>query len=155
MSKKEFMNLVIRKALDGVRKWQAPFGACIVKNGEVLACEHNAVWSSIDATAHAKVVAIREACKKLKSIDLSGCEIYCTCEPCPMCFSACHWAKITKILYGASISDTKKAGFNELEISCIQMKHQGNCRVEIEAGLMRQECLNIFREWKKNQGKGY
>lgn len=71
----------------------------------------------------------------------------------PNVFQRLPLVKITKILYGASISDTKKAGFNELEISCIQMKHQGNCRVEIEAGLMRQECLNIFREWKKNQEK--
>ena len=94
----KFMRLAIAKAREGIKKGQAPFGACIVKNGKVIACSHNIVWESLDITAHAEINAIRTTCKKLKSVDLSGCTIYSTCEPCPMCFSACHWGRISRIV---------------------------------------------------------
>ena len=103
----KFMRLAINKAKQGIKQGQTPFGACISKDGEVISCVHNIVWESLDITAHAEISAIREACKKLNTVDLSGCVIYSTCEPCPMCFSACHWAKISKIVYGAQIEDAK------------------------------------------------
>ena len=116
------MNLAIRKAFDGIQKGQTPFGACIVLNDETLSCSHNMVWAANDITAHAEVCAIREACRKTHSIDLNGADIYSTCEPCPMCFSACHWAKIKTIYYAATIEDASKHGFNELSISNESMK---------------------------------
>ena len=115
-----YMRLAIQKAREGVAAGQTPFGACIVTaGGEVAACEHNVVWRTTDITAHGEVNAIRVACRSLGTIDLSGCTIYSTTEPCPMCFSAIHWAKIAGIVFGASISDAQAAGFNELAISMI------------------------------------
>ena len=111
------MELAIAKTREGIRHGQTPFGACIVKKGRVIACSHNEVWKNTDITAHAEVAAIRVACRKLGTIDLSGCTIYSTCEPCPMCFSAIHWAGIGKIVYGAGIADAAECGFGELEIS--------------------------------------
>ena len=149
MLDKKFMQYAIDKAYEGVKSGQTPFGACIVKNGEVVSCEHNIVWSSTDITAHAEITAIRAACKKLKSIDLSGCTIYSTCEPCPMCFSAIHWAKIKKIIYGTEIKDAQKAGFNELAISNEKMKDFGKSNVGIIKNFMYEENLKLFNDWVK------
>ena len=139
----------------GRRNGQTPFGACIVKNGKIVACTHNKVWSNTDITAHAEITAIRAACKKLKSIDLSGCTIYSTTEPCPMCFSACHWARIDKIVYGASISDAKKAGFNELQISDAHLKKEGKLSVKLEGAFLKKENQALFRKWCAMKHKGY
>ena len=150
---KKFMRLAIAKAKQGVKRGQTPFGACIVKNGEVAALAHNRVWKNTDITAHAEIEAIRLACKKLKTIDLSGCTIYSTCEPCPMCFAACHWAKIDRIICGAKISDAKKFGFNELAISNRQMKRQGNSRIKITSGFLRKENSALFKFWNNQTNK--
>ncbi len=143
-SHKKFMRLAIKKATEGIKKGQTPFGACIVKNNKVIACAHNAVWNNTDITAHAEIQAIRLACKKLKTIDLSKCTIYSTCEPCPMCFAACHWAKVKTIVFGASITNAKKAGFNELCISTFIMKEKGGSCVGIIKGILKNECLKLF-----------
>ena len=111
------MKKAIQKGYQGLEKGQTPFGACIVKEGKMISCAHNRVWEKMDITAHAEMEAIRMACKKLKSIHLSGCIIYSTCEPCPMCFAACHWAKISEIVYGTGIQDAQRIGFNELTVS--------------------------------------
>ena len=95
----KFMRLAIDKARRGIKNGQTPFGVCISKDAEVISCVHNIVWESMDITAHAEIHAIREACKKLNTVDLSGCVIYSTCEPCPICLSACHWANISTIVY--------------------------------------------------------
>ncbi|RMF64870.1 MAG: nucleoside deaminase [Calditrichaeota bacterium] len=147
MTDEEFMRMAIEKAREGVRNGQTPFGACIVKNGEVITCVHNVVWATTDITAHAEVHAIREACRKLHTIDLSGCTIYSTCEPCPMCFSACHWARISRIVYGARIEDAQNGGFNELAISNSKMKEMGNSPVEIVGDFLREENRALFEEW--------
>ena len=145
---KRFMLNAIEKAKEGIKNGQTPFGACIVKENYIVACCHNQVWSGCDITAHAEVVAIREACKKLKSISLEGTVIYSTCEPCPMCFSACHWAKIDKIIFGASIKDARKAGFNELEISNKNMKISGVSPIIIEPHFLQEECIGLFEIWR-------
>ncbi|MBD2040654.1 nucleoside deaminase [Microcoleus sp. FACHB-672] len=156
MTDEKFMKMAIEKAKEGLTKGPTPFGACIVKDGEVISCVHNIVWQSTDITAHAEINAIREACKKLNTIDLSGCVIYSTCEPCPMCFSACHWANISKIVYGTSIEDAQNAGFRELSISNQQMKQLGNSSIEIQGNFMKEENLEIFKEWKESKsGKLY
>ncbi len=143
----KFMRLATNKAKEGIKRGQTPFGACIAKDGEVISCVHNIVWEGVDITAHAEISAIREACKKLNTVDLSGCVIYSTCEPCPMCFSACHWARISKIVYGAQIEDAKKLGFNELTISNKELKKAGNCPIEIVGDILREENLELFKLW--------
>jgi tRNA(Arg) A34 adenosine deaminase TadA len=147
MSDRKFMLLAVEKAAQGVRSGQTPFGACIVRKGKIISCAHNVVWKTTDITAHAEIQAIREACRRLKTVDLSGCVIYSTCEPCPMCFSACHWAKISKIVYGTSIADAKSAGFNELSVSNFRMKRLGKSPLEIRGGFMRRENLALFEAW--------
>lgn len=143
-----FMRLAIGAAQRGVQAGQTPFGATIVKNGRVICSVHNVVWKTLDITAHAEVHAIRTACRKLKTADLSGCIIYSTCEPCPMCFSACHWARISKIYYGARIEDAQAAGFNELTISNEQMRLQGGSPIEVIGDFLRDEAVELFRFWQ-------
>jgi guanine deaminase len=149
----EFMFLAIEKAREGIGNGQTPFGACIVKDGQVISCVHNTVWETTDVTAHAEIHAIREACRKLDGINLSGCVIYSTCEPCPMCFSACHWARIDKIVYGTRIEEAEKAGFSEITISDGDMKKLCKSPVEIVGGVLEEECRELFRMWSKRKDK--
>ena len=149
----KFMRLAIIKAQQGIENGQTPFGACIAKDGEVVSCAHNAVWEGTDITAHAEIHAIREACKKLHTVDLSGCVIYSTCEPCPMCFSACHWAKISTIVYGARIGDARKLGFSELTISNEQMKQLGSSPVALIGNILREENMGLFKLWSEQESK--
>lgn len=143
----KFMQAAIEKAREGVYKGQTPFGACIVKESQIICTAHNIVWDTCDITAHAEINAIRQACKKLNSVNLSGCTIYSTCEPCPMCFSAIHWAGIKKIVYGANISDAKNFGFSELTINNFQMKDLGQSHIKIIPDFMRDENVRLFQEW--------
>jgi tRNA(Arg) A34 adenosine deaminase TadA len=139
-----FMRMAIRKAMEGVREGGSPFGACVVRGTEVVACVHNVVWQSMDITAHAEVHALRMACRELDTIDLTGCTIYATTEPCPMCFSAIHWARCGRIVFGTSIADARALGFHELTISNEQMKQLGGAEVQVEGGFLRDECLAVF-----------
>ena len=149
-----FMRMAIEKAREGIKKDQSPFGACIVGNNEkVVSIAHNEVWQTTDSTAHAEVQAIRYACKKLKTINLSGCSLYSTCEPCPMCFSAIHWARIDTIYFGVHIEDAQKTGFNELSISNESMKSMSGSTIKIYSGLRADEVKNLFAEWMKNSNK--
>ena len=149
----KFMRLAIEKAKEGIIKGQTPFGVCISKEGEVISCVHNIVWESTDITSHAEIHAIREACKKLNTVDLTGCVIYSTCEPCPMCFSACHWARISKIIYGTRIEDAKKLGFSELTISNEKMKQLGNSSIKIVGNILRDENFELFKLWSEQENK--
>ena len=150
MTKKDekFMREAIKIAEKGIQNSQAPFGALIVKNGKVIVRGHNQVWKDTDITAHGEVVAIRKANKKLKSIKLKGCTIYSTTEPCPMCFSAAHWAGVDRIVYGASIADVKRLGFGELAISDKKMKRFGHSKVRITGGVLAKECREQLKRWK-------
>ncbi len=148
-----FMRLAIAKALEGIAKGQSPFGACIVRDGAAISCEHNAVWQSTDITAHAEVRAIRAACAALATIDLSGCVIYATCEPCPMCFGACHWAKLARIAYGARIEDARQLGFSELTIPNEKMRRLGHSPIAVAGGVLREENLALFRAWAKRKDR--
>lgn len=111
---KEFLQLAIDTALDNIKSNNGgPFGAVIVKDGVLIAKSPNTVTTSNDPTVHAEINAIRLACKELKTFELSGCEIYSSCEPCPMCLSAIYWARISKVYYAADRFDAKKAGFDD------------------------------------------
>jgi guanine deaminase len=148
-----FMRMAIEKCREGIANGQSPFGACIVKNGKVIALEHNVVWRTTDITAHAEVTSIRAACKRIGDIDLTDAVIYSTTEPCPMCFSASHWARIGTIVYGASIADAAKAGFNELQVSNEDLKRIGGTSVTIIPDFMRDVCVKLFDEWLAQPGK--
>lgn len=150
---KQFMELAIEKAREGMNHGQTPFGACIVKDGNVVSVSHNEVWKTTDITAHAEVQAIRKACQKLGTIDLSGCTLYSSCEPCPMCFSAIHWAKIDTVYFGARIADAERGGFNELSISNEQMKEMGGSPLQIKAEFMSEEAKKVFDEWVRKIDK--
>ncbi len=142
-----FMNKAIREARKNfVRPDGGPFGACIVKDGRIVAAARNTVLRN-DATCHAEINAIRRASRKLGTFDLTGCEIYSTTEPCPMCFGAIHWARIGTAYYGAGIRDAAKAGFHELRISNAQMKALGRSKIRLVPGFMRAECLELFDSW--------
>jgi guanine deaminase len=153
MSDQELMKLAIAKAREGIAESQTPFGACIAKDGHVVCMAHNTVLRDTDSTAHAEINAIRAACQSLGTIDLSGCIIYSTCEPCPMCFAAIHWAKIDRIVYGAAIADAQAAGFHELTISNREMKERGGSKVVIESGFLLEDCSSLFSEWLGQKDK--
>ena len=148
-----YMRLAINEARKNLKTLKGgPFGACIVKDGEVIAVAANSVLSS-DATAHAEVNAIRKASKKLRTFDLSGAVCYATTEPCPMCFSALHWAKIKTIYYGTNIQDAANTGFNELGISNKRMASLSGIKVKLVAGVLRRECQRLFEEWDNLKNK--
>lgn len=150
---KEFMRLAIKEAGKNLKKMDGgPFGACVVKGNKILAVARNLVLKE-DATCHAEMNAIRAASRRLKTFDLSGCIIYSTNEPCPMCFAAIHWARIDKIVYGTTTKDAKRAGFNELEITDRRLKSLGKSKVKIIPGYMRQECLELFERFNELPNK--
>lgn len=150
-----FMRMAIEKAREGLKKGQSPFGVCLVKDGDVVATVHNRVWETTDITAHAEILAIREACHRLNTVDLSGCTLYSTAEPCPMCFGAIHWAHVDRIVYGATIDDGKRAGFNELSLSNEEMKRLGGSPVEVEGRVLEKECQALFEEWSRRGNPPY
>jgi guanine deaminase len=144
---RRFMRRAVREARRNlVRPDGGPFGACIVKDGRVVAAARNTVLRD-DATCHAEINAIRRASKKLGTFDLSGCEIYSTTEPCPMCFGAIHWARIGTVYYGTGIRDAARAGFHELRVSNAQLKALGRSRIVLVPGVQRPECLELFEAW--------
>jgi len=150
---KQYMRLAIEEARRNLKTMDGgPFGACIVKNGQILVVARNTVLKN-DATSHAEINAIRMASKKMKTFDLSGSHIYSTTEPCPMCFSAIHWARIKVIVCGTTIADAGRVGFNEMSISNAQMKELGKSKIKIFAGFLREECEQLLEEWKRLENK--
>jgi tRNA(Arg) A34 adenosine deaminase TadA len=125
-----------------------PFGACVVSGGRVIAVARNTVLARRDPTCHAEVNAIRLVARKLGTHDLSGCRIFSTTEPCPMCFAAIHWAGIDEVVFGTRIADVARLGFRELTISNRTMRRLGDSEVRIVAGVLRKECLELLREWE-------
>ena len=114
MYEKKFMEEAIRLAVENVKKGAGgPFGAVVVKDGKVVAASANTVTPDNDPTAHAEVNAIRQACRRLGSFQLAGCEIYCSCEPCPMCLGAIYWARPDKVYYACTKEDAAVGGFDD------------------------------------------
>ncbi len=129
-----------------------PFGAVIVRNGEVIASSHNQVLATNDPTMHAEIATIRKACKKLNTFDLSDCEIYSSCEPCPMCLSAIMWAKIKKIYFGCNREDAKKIGFDDNAMYLYLQGDKDAFKIDIDQ-IDSEECRKVFYEWANQPAK--
>jgi guanine deaminase len=148
-----FMARAIELAIKNVRAGRGgPFGALVVKNGAVLGEAANCVTSTNDPTAHAEVVAIREACKRLGHFELTGCDIYTTCEPCPMCLGAIYWARPARVYFGCTAADASAAGFDDSFIYQ-EIARPHSARKIPMTSLMREEALAAFRAWNDNPDK--
>lgn len=150
---KRFMEMACAQALEGISKGEGgPFGAVIVKDGRLIAGGHNMVIGSNDSTAHGEITAIREAERILGTYDLSGCELYTTCYPCPMCLAAIMWARISKVYYGCTAEDAAAIGFDD-DIFYRAMESpdfNGLLTVEQEE---RESCLPLFEKWESSDKK--
>jgi tRNA(Arg) A34 adenosine deaminase TadA len=150
---KRFMRRAIELSVENVRNGNGgPFAALVVRQDEILATGTNLVTTALDPTAHAEIVAIREACRKLAQFQLAGCEIYTTCEPCPMCLGAIYWARPARVYFGNTAADAAAIGFDDsfiyqqLEVSLPE-------RAIPMIQLMREEALSAFREWERKSDR--
>ncbi|HSQ98032.1 MAG TPA: nucleoside deaminase [Rickettsiales bacterium] len=153
MDKKKFMQEAIKCSFDGMNSNAGgPFGAVIVKDGEIIARGWNKVTSTNDPTAHAEIVTIREACKKLSTFDLSGCELYTSCEPCPMCLAAIYWSKIGKIYYGNTKKDAANIGFDDdfiYEEFALPIEKRSIPMEQLD----REDSIKSFEKWAEKNDK--
>ena len=149
-----FMRAALDAARDGVARGAGgPFGACIVRDGRILAVAGNRVLAGHDPSAHAEVTAIRAACATLQTHLLDGAQIYSTTEPCPMCFAAIHWARIAHIFFGTTIDDVARLGFNEMALSNEQMRAIGGSPVEITSDFLHDECHGLLDFWTQLESR--
>lgn len=148
----DFMRKAIRLSLSNIKKDGGPFGAVVVKNGKIISTGANNVTTKNDPTAHAEIDAIRKAAKKLKTFDLSGCEIYSSCEPCPMCLSAVYWSRIDRIYYGNTKKDAARIGFIDDFIYKELDKPLNKRKLKISQHL-RDESLMAFEVWDMKPNK--
>ena len=146
----QLMQLAIEACEQGISLGQSPFGCAIALGDRVLASSHNTVVLTTDITAHAEVNAIREACLATDDIFLSGSIVATTCEPCPMCMAALHWARVETVYYGATIADAEVAGFNELQLPAADLLRLGGSKVNLVSGLLAKSCQELFNTWKSN-----
>ncbi len=146
------MRMAIKLSVTNIDNGGGPFGAVVVKDGVVVATGVNRVTDSHDPTAHAEIVAIRAAAKELQTFDLSGCEIYSSCEPCPMCLSAIYWAHIDNLYYGNTKDDAKGIGFDDSfiyeELSLEESKRKLQSKQ-----VLADEAYEAFEKWKRTDGK--
>ncbi len=148
----QFMREAIKLSINNVlSKKGGPFGCVIVKDGKIIATGANEVTSTNDPTAHAEVVAIRNACKELGTFQLDGCEIYTSCEPCPMCLSAIYWSRASKIYYANSKHDAAKIDFDDHFIYDEISKEMKDRTIPCEQ-VLREEALEAFELWYKLEG---
>ena len=150
--KNEFMKRAIELSVESVKKGGGPFGCIIVKNGEIVSEGSNKVTLTNDPTAHGEIVAIRAACKKLDNFNLKGCELYSTCEPCPMCLSAIYWARIDKVYYANTRKDAQKIGFDDALIYSEFQKNIDKRKIPM-IQMLRNEALKAFELWDKKIDK--
>lgn len=153
MDQNEFMQCAIALALENVQSNRGgPFGALIARNGKIIAEGSNRVTSTNDPTAHAEMVAIREACTHLGTFQLTGCEIYASCEPCPMCLAAIYWARLDRIYFAGTGSDAAKVGFDDSLIYQVMAKPHAQRKIPM-IQLMQEESLAPFRAWERKPDK--
>ncbi len=149
---KQFMREAIRLADESVLRGGGPFGAVIVKDGEIIAGSSNSVTIDQDPTAHAEVNTIREACRKLGTFDLTGCTIYTSCEPCPMCLGAIYWARISRIYYGNTRKDARDIDFAD-DFIYEELDKPLTKRTVPIIPLLRDEAIRTFRLWQEKDDK--
>ncbi len=150
----EFMQIAIQEAREGISNGDGgPFGTAIVRDGVLIASGHNHVLAYNDPTCHGEIDAIRKACKRLGTFDLTGCELYTTGEPCHMCLCACMWANISKIYYGCTIADNEIIGFRDNKFDQIfgGRDKLGDYMTEID----REACLRLFQDYSKMDATKY
>ena len=153
MTPADFMREAIKEADASQRSGRGgPFGCVIVRRGEIVARGHNRVTSTNDPTAHAEVTAIREACRVLNTFQLADCELYTTCEPCPMCLAAVYWARIPRLFYGNTRADAAAIGFDDDFIYRQIPLAPGQRTLQMQP-LLREEAQAAFREWQANPDK--
>jgi tRNA(Arg) A34 adenosine deaminase TadA len=153
IDRNKFMIEAIKKAEENILTGKGgPFGAVVVRDGEIIAAVGNRVTSTNDPTAHAEVVAIREACKNLDTFDLTGCEIYASCEPCPMCLGAIMWARIDKLYYAADRVDASRAGFDD-ELFYTELALPVEKRMLRPTQLLQKEANEVFDKWIEESDK--
>jgi len=150
--KNKFMARAIELSIESVNTGGGPFGSVIVKDEKIIAEGSNKVTSTNDPTAHGEIVTIRKACKNLNNFNLSGCELYSTCEPCPMCLSAIYWAHIDKVYYANTRDDAKKIDFDDSLIYSELLKNVKIRKIPM-AQMMREEALKAFELWDKKVDK--
>tara|TARA_Y100000590_G_C15342652_1_gene872030 strand:+ start:230 stop:694 length:465 start_codon:yes stop_codon:yes gene_type:complete len=150
--KNEFMKRAIELSVESVNKGGGPFGSVVVKDNKIIAEGSNKVTLSNDPTAHGEIVAIREACKRLNNFNLSGCVLYSTCEPCPMCLSAIYWARINEIFYANTREDARKIDFDDSLIYSELQKNIDERKIKMTQ-IMRDEALKAFELWNKKIDK--
>lgn len=143
----KLMHIAIAEAKKGIARGQSPFGCAISRGGELLSATHNSVALDTDITAHAEINALRSACGTCGELLLTGAMVATTCEPCPMCMSALHWARVDTVFYGASIADARDAGFNELNLPAHKLLKLGGSPVKIVQSPLRNACVQLFRDW--------
>jgi len=147
------MARAIALAVENVRLGRGgPFGAVVVKDGKIIAEGANCVTATNDPTAHAEVIAIREACRKLGLFELTGCEIYTSCEPCPMCLGAIYWARPARVYFGSTAADAAHAGFDDSLIYRELAQPFSERKIPMTQ-LMRDESLEAFRAWERSPNK--
>lgn len=149
----ELMQLAIEAARMGIADGQSPFGCAIAREDKVLAVAHNTVVAATDITAHAEINALREACRVADQVHLDGCLVATTCEPCPMCMAALHWARVRTVLFGATIADAESAGFNELHVPAADVLKIGGSSVQLQSGVLPAECRQLFRLWQERPNR--
>ncbi len=152
MNDELFMREAIRLSIENVKQGGGPFGCIIVKNGKIIARGTNSVTRSNDPTAHAEIVAIREACNVLNTFQLEGCEVYTSCEPCPMCLGAIYWARPQKIFFANSREDAAKIDFDDLFLYNELTKEVHQRKIPT-VQILRNEGLAAFRAWEQKQDK--
>ena len=152
MDEKTLMRKAIDLSVENVKKGGGPFGAVIAKDGEIIATGVNRVTKNHDPTAHAEITTIRKAARKMKTFDLSGCDIYTSCEPCPMCLSAIYWAHLDKIYYGNTKTDAKEIGFNDSFIYD-ELNLKPDERTISMKQLLPEEAIRAFEAWTNKEDK--
>jgi tRNA(Arg) A34 adenosine deaminase TadA len=152
ISKNKFMLRAIELSISSAKDTGGPFGCVMVKDDKIIAEGSNKVTFSNDPTAHAEIVAIREACKKLNTFNLSGCDLYASCEPCPMCLSAIYWSHIDNIFYANTREDAKKINFDDSLIYSEISKKNEDRKIPIKQ-MLRDEALKAFEIWNKKTDK--
>ena len=150
--KTQFMQRAIKLSIESVNKGGGPFGSLIVKDNNIIAEGSNKVTLNNDPTAHGEIVAIRLACKSLNNFNLSGCELYSTCEPCPMCLSAIYWSHIDKVYYANTRDDAQRIDFDDSFIYSEFEKSMNERKIPM-IQIMREEALKAFELWDKKTNK--